>query len=364
MRSVLALAFILICTMSAAPESEDPVNGPSFAEKFAADSFDTPAVSIEIESSVVRSARLDIAKSAGDVKTAERPLVLEDLHPDLMSDHPAVFASADPNVDAAIMADSDSAAARPNEVSMDDLCSTLYASAQNNDLPVTFFANLIWQESRMRIDDVSKKGAQGIAQFMPKTALEKGLDDPFDPQQALPASAHFLRELHMQFGNLGFVAAAYNAGPRRVIDWLQRRSDLPRETRNYVVRVTGLSVDAWRNMPIESNALTFVGRLPCRNLPAYANVEQTQAEETQAAQAKIEQAKLEEPIADNLPQDDDTPLAKGGRKSDRASERQANRKGKDRKESHDARRSGHEHHAAKREAEHKPHSPRGKSRTA
>ncbi len=94
-------------------------------------------------------------------------------------------------------------------------------------MPVPFFANLIWQESRLRDDAVSRKGALGIAQFMPETAAETGLDNPFDPLQAIPASARFLRELRMQFGNLGFVAAAYNAGAHRVTEWLEHRGSLP-----------------------------------------------------------------------------------------------------------------------------------------
>jgi hypothetical protein len=49
---------------------------------------------------------------------------------------------------------------------------------------------------------------------------ERGLLDPFDPVQASPKAAQLLRELKEQFGNLGLAAAAYNAGPARVRDWL------------------------------------------------------------------------------------------------------------------------------------------------
>jgi soluble lytic murein transglycosylase-like protein len=171
--------------------------------------------------------------------------------------------------------------AAPGPLSLDNLCNTLFASAQDNDLPVPFFANLLWQESRLRNDVVSKKGAVGIAQFMPKVAVESGLANPFDPMQAIPASARFLQRLRLQFGNLGFVAAAYNAGARRVIEWLEHRGTLPRETRGYVLRVTGLSAETWRKMPIDNEALTFVPRLPCRSLPAFANVEQEQMQQAQ-----------------------------------------------------------------------------------
>src|SRR5437870_3050543 len=81
--------------------------------------------------------------------------------------------------------------------------------------------------------------AQGIAQFMPGTAAERRLLDPFDPVQALPKSAEFLRELREQLGNLGLAAAAYNAGPQRVRDWLSGARPLPAETHNYVLAVTG-----------------------------------------------------------------------------------------------------------------------------
>ena len=119
-------------------------------------------------------------------------------------------------------------------------------SAQDYQLPVPFFANLIWQESRLQHDAVSTVGAQGIAQFMPEVAAEEGVGDPFDPRQAIPASARLLHALREHFGNLGLAAAAYNAGAHRVGEWLDRHRALPAETRNYVVRVTGRTVEAWR----------------------------------------------------------------------------------------------------------------------
>ncbi len=157
-----------------------------------------------------------------------------------------------------------------------DLCRDLLVSAQNNDLPVPFFANLIWQESRLRHDAVSPVGAQGIAQFMPRVAAAAGLRDPFDPHQALPSSARLLRSLRLQFGNLGYVAAAYNAGPHRVSQWLVHRGTLPRETQIYVVRVTGRSIEEWQKTPPEDSALRFARLLPCRELPAFSDLEQAQ----------------------------------------------------------------------------------------
>jgi hypothetical protein len=130
------------------------------------------------------------------------------------------------------------------------LCLMIEAAAKENDLPLEFFARVIWQESRFQSDTVgpvtrSGQRAQGIAQFMPGTARERRLLDPFDPVQALPKSAEFLSELRSQFGNLGLAAAAYNAGPKRVQDWLASSGYMPQETRNYVSAITGLSVDDW-----------------------------------------------------------------------------------------------------------------------
>lgn len=130
------------------------------------------------------------------------------------------------------------------------MCLMIESAAKSQDLPLEFFARVIWQESRFQSDAVgpmTRRGqrAQGIAQFMPGTASERRLLDPFDPVQALPKSAEFLSELRGQFGNLGLAAAAYNAGPRRVQEWLAGTGTMPSETRNYVFAITGTSVDEW-----------------------------------------------------------------------------------------------------------------------
>src|ERR1700752_659481 len=119
------------------------------------------------------------------------------------------------------------------------MCLMIESAAKANGLPLEFFARVIWQESRFQSDAVgpmTRRGerAQGIAQFMPGTASERRPLDPFDPLQALPKSAEFLNELREQFGNLGLAAAAYNAGPRRVQEWLAGTGPLPPGDRNHV----------------------------------------------------------------------------------------------------------------------------------
>ena len=125
------------------------------------------------------------------------------------------------------------------------ICRLIETSARAQKLPVGFFTRLIWRESSFRTGVVSPAGAQGIAQFMPGTAAERGLADPFDPEQAIPKSAEFLAELVRRFGNRGLAAAAYNGGPNRVANWLAGRGGLPAETRDYVAIVTDRPVEDW-----------------------------------------------------------------------------------------------------------------------
>jgi len=82
------------------------------------------------------------------------------------------------------------------------------------------------------------KGAQGIAQFMPATARDMGLDNPFDAARAIDAQAHLMRDLLRQFGAVALALAAYNAGPAPV----SACGCVPPypETRGYVARILGL----------------------------------------------------------------------------------------------------------------------------
>jgi hypothetical protein len=129
--------------------------------------------------------------------------------------------------------------------SREEICDALVQSALSNDLPVPFFIRLLYQESTFRPAAISTAGALGIAQFMPETAVHRRLDNPFDPAQAIPASARLLRDHYRKYGNLGLAAAAYNAGPRRVDDWRAKKGPLPQETQDYVKIITGFPVETW-----------------------------------------------------------------------------------------------------------------------
>jgi Transglycosylase SLT domain len=108
---------------------------------------------------------------------------------------------------------------------------------------------------------------------MPMTAAERLLRNPFDPAEALPKSAEFLRDLADQFGNLGLAAAAYNAGPTRVRDWLAGRRTLPSETQAYVRIVTGRRAEEWRpQTSLSTLNVTIPPDMPCEKIAARAPV--------------------------------------------------------------------------------------------
>jgi len=374
MRPTLVFALLLLGLTNAAPEPE--YASPLSEKSHAWNPADAP---IEIESSLGRTDRLTPAALEPHI------LRVEVLKPEGSYALDLTSASADVDIPLG-NTQSNNGADQAGQPSLDDLCNALFASAQNNDLPVPFFANLLWQESRLRADDVSKKGAKGIAQFMPEAAVETGLTDPFDPMQAIPASARFLQKLRMQFGNLGFVAAAYNAGAHRVIEWLENRASLPRETRVYVVRVTGLSVDTWRSMPINNDTLTFAQHLPCRSLPAFANVEQEHMQQMQ--QTQLEHVNDAQDISDDA--DDETaaaaprehPAQKAvgdnkhtieGKHTTENRHTAENKHGAESKHANEAkherarnevRDTGHDRRPVKREAAHTPHGAREKHKSA
>ena len=139
-------------------------------------------------------------------------------------------------------------------------------------MPPDYFARLIWKESRFDPRALSPVGAQGIAQFMPATARLRGLANPWDPRQAIPASASFLADLKARLGNFGLAAAGYNAGPERVERWLAKGGRLPFETIDYVRSITARPVEWFREKgreveprPLEKGKSFAEG---CARLPA------------------------------------------------------------------------------------------------
>jgi Transglycosylase SLT domain/D-alanyl-D-alanine carboxypeptidase len=116
--------------------------------------------------------------------------------------------------------------------------SAIARAAQRWNVSGALLAAQLHAESGFDPSAVSPAGAQGIAQFMPGTARAYGLDDPFEPAQAIDAQAHLMRDLLRRFGSVPLALAAYNAGPGPVAGC----SCVPSypETQAYVTRILGL----------------------------------------------------------------------------------------------------------------------------
>lgn len=109
----------------------------------------------------------------------------------------------------------------------------------DNGIPRDMLARLLFQESRYRDDIITGRtrspvGAVGIAQFMPATAAERGLN-PLDPYASIAEAGRYLAWLRARHGNWSEALAAYNWGTGNVSR--KGLSNAPRETRNYYSQI-------------------------------------------------------------------------------------------------------------------------------
>ncbi len=109
--------------------------------------------------------------------------------------------------------------------------------AERYDIPQQVFHNLIAAESNWDPVAVSYRGAVGLTQLMPSTAVQLGVN-PWNALQNMEGGARYLREQHDRFGTWELALAAYNAGPGTV----ERYGGVPpyEETQNYVKKILGL----------------------------------------------------------------------------------------------------------------------------
>jgi len=133
-----------------------------------------------------------------------------------------------------------------------------------------------WVRSVMRVESggheflggqpiTSSAGAMGLMQVMPTTyetmRARYGLGaDPYDPHNNILAGTAYLREMYDFYGTPAFLAA-YNAGPRRLDDYLAGRSALPDETRRYVAMIAPAIAGTWPNNRSPAEQLAY-NRIP------------------------------------------------------------------------------------------------------
>jgi Transglycosylase SLT domain len=117
-----------------------------------------------------------------------------------------------------------------------DLNELVNAASGRYQLDPDLVSSVIKAESGFNVRAVSPKGAQGLMQLMPDTALKLGVPDAFDPRANVEGGTRYLRELLERYNfDLVKALAAYNAGPLRV----EQYGGVPPyyETRAYVARV-------------------------------------------------------------------------------------------------------------------------------
>lgn len=122
------------------------------------------------------------------------------------------------------------------------------------------FQALVEAESSYNPTAVSPKGAYGLGQLMPDTALALGVD-PRDPSQNLDGAARYLLAQLATFKDIDLALAAYNAGPHRVIEY----SGVPpfTETRDYIARIHRIR-SRLAGTPVSAPDIRVTDRAPSR----------------------------------------------------------------------------------------------------
>lgn len=113
------------------------------------------------------------------------------------------------------------------------------SAERRHALPSGLLDAVIWTESRYNPFALSKAGAAGLGQLMPRTAQALGVVNRYDPLRNIEGSAQYLRSMLDQFSAVHLAIAAYNAGPKAVRS--SRGIPANGETMDYVHKV----VQAW-----------------------------------------------------------------------------------------------------------------------
>jgi soluble lytic murein transglycosylase-like protein len=103
--------------------------------------------------------------------------------------------------------------------------------------PLLIYAQM-HQESSFKLKATSNKGARGLMQLMPATAIRLGVTDIYSPKQNIEGGIKYMRWLLDKFGgDVNLALAGYNAGEGAVMKY---GNQIPpyRETQEYVRRIS------------------------------------------------------------------------------------------------------------------------------
>jgi soluble lytic murein transglycosylase-like protein len=179
---------------------------------------DAMRAAMEKQQAAAARQRESIRKQAENLGVSLGSATVEAPDPAAVKDPPPVKSASDPACDA---------------LETEAIAPIIEAAAKAQTLAPKLIRAVIEQESAYRPCATSAKGAKGLMQLMPDTALQLGVDDPFDPQQNIEAGARYLKQLLDKYGgNLTQALGAYNAGPGTV----DQAGGVPniRETQDYV----------------------------------------------------------------------------------------------------------------------------------
>ncbi len=126
-----------------------------------------------------------------------------------------------------------------HQVSPEEVDQAIVMAAARHNVDPNLVRSVVKVESNFNSNAVSRKGAMGLMQLMPRTARELKVKNPFDPQQNVDAGVRHLKYLLENYnGDVNLTLAAYNAGEGAV----RRSAGVPHygETQDYVRKITRL----------------------------------------------------------------------------------------------------------------------------
>src|SRR5215471_3046658 len=119
--------------------------------------------------------------------------------------------------------------------------------AARTGLDPALLTRQIYQESGFNPNATGGAGEKGVSQFTPATAKDYNVNTS-DIADSVRGQADYMRDLSKKYsGNMGLALAAYNAGPKKVDDYLTGKlSALPQVTQDYVKNITGRTINDWQ----------------------------------------------------------------------------------------------------------------------